>query len=259
MRTCGIRPQAKPETSRFPCKELPHMPVSLTTPGWAGARNTRPSMLPSVRPTTSAPKTFKLSRLHNWPMRSPADASSSSSRMPTHGSGPMRFATPSSWRTFTTTPCRFLRRTGLLEFCTSICRDVLRRHGLSSRQRVRMLAIMAALPKEGPPPKWSLPRSMLMRPPSRLHAAMALRVTSPLYQACGVISFEMCHQWSSLAARERATRRTHSHCGTRPRRMMDCAGLAGLPFPIRLSFCFGGVIREKARNKSHRASSKFHR
>ena len=134
-----------------------------------------------------------------------------------------------------------------------------RRHGLSSRQRVRMLAIMAALPKEGPPPEWSLPRSMLMRPPSRLHAAMALRVTSPLYQACGVISFEMCHQWSSLAARERATRRTHSHCGTRPRRMMDCAGLAGLPFPIRLSFCFGGVIHEKARNKSHRASSKFHR
>jgi len=30
MRTCGIRPQAKPETSRFPYKELP---------GWAGARN----------------------------------------------------------------------------------------------------------------------------------------------------------------------------------------------------------------------------
>src|SRR3984893_3803712 len=29
-------------------------------------------MLPSVRPTTSAPETFKLSRLHNWPMRSPA-------------------------------------------------------------------------------------------------------------------------------------------------------------------------------------------
>ena len=42
MRTCGIHPQAKPETSRFPCKELPHMPVSLTTPGWAGARNNAP-------------------------------------------------------------------------------------------------------------------------------------------------------------------------------------------------------------------------
>ena len=38
MRTCGIRPQAKPETSRFPYKELPHIPGSLTTPGWAGAR-----------------------------------------------------------------------------------------------------------------------------------------------------------------------------------------------------------------------------
>ncbi|TPW00478.1 MAG: hypothetical protein USCAAHI_00068 [Beijerinckiaceae bacterium] len=59
-------------------------------------------MLPSVRPTTSAPETFKLSRLHNWPMRSPADASSSSSRMPTHASGPMRFAIPSLRRTFTT-------------------------------------------------------------------------------------------------------------------------------------------------------------
>src|ERR1700730_14503896 len=42
MRTCNIHPQAKPETSRFPCKELPHMPVSLTTPGWAGARNNAP-------------------------------------------------------------------------------------------------------------------------------------------------------------------------------------------------------------------------
>ena len=39
MRTCGIPPQAKPETSRFPCNELLHMPVSLTTPGWADPRN----------------------------------------------------------------------------------------------------------------------------------------------------------------------------------------------------------------------------
>ena len=38
MRTCGIQPQAEPETSRFPRKELPHMPGSPTTPGWAGAR-----------------------------------------------------------------------------------------------------------------------------------------------------------------------------------------------------------------------------
>ena len=32
----GVRPQAKPETSRFPRKELPHMPGSSTTPGRTG-------------------------------------------------------------------------------------------------------------------------------------------------------------------------------------------------------------------------------
>jgi hypothetical protein len=62
---------------------------------------TRPSMLPSVILTTSAPETILLSRLHGWPMRSPADASPSPSRVPTHGSGPMWLATPSSWRTCT--------------------------------------------------------------------------------------------------------------------------------------------------------------
>src|SRR5271166_1416341 len=41
-RTCGIPPQAKPETSRFPYKELPHMPGSSTTPGWAAARTNAP-------------------------------------------------------------------------------------------------------------------------------------------------------------------------------------------------------------------------
>jgi hypothetical protein len=39
MRACGVPPQAEPEISRFPCKELSHTPVSLTTPGRAGARN----------------------------------------------------------------------------------------------------------------------------------------------------------------------------------------------------------------------------
>ena len=38
-------------------------------------------MLPSVRPTTSAPETFKLSRLNGWPIRSPADASTQPSRI----------------------------------------------------------------------------------------------------------------------------------------------------------------------------------
>src|SRR3954465_11713055 len=34
-------------------------------------------------------------------MVSPTDASSTPSRVPTHGSGPVRIATPSPWRTFT--------------------------------------------------------------------------------------------------------------------------------------------------------------
>src|ERR1700692_1402546 len=60
-----------------------------------------PAISPSVNSTTSAPRTFKLSRLHSWPMRSPTDASPTPSRVPAHGSGPMRIATPSSWWTFT--------------------------------------------------------------------------------------------------------------------------------------------------------------
>src|SRR3954462_4148868 len=38
MRTRGIPPLAKPEISRFPRKELPHMPGSWTTPGRGAAR-----------------------------------------------------------------------------------------------------------------------------------------------------------------------------------------------------------------------------
>jgi hypothetical protein len=38
----GITPLAKPEISRFPHKELPHMPGSPTTPGWAGTRDDAP-------------------------------------------------------------------------------------------------------------------------------------------------------------------------------------------------------------------------
>ncbi|MDT7812181.1 MAG: hypothetical protein QOJ42_2097, partial [Acidobacteriaceae bacterium] len=62
---------------------------------------THPSISPSVIMTTSASGTFKLSRLNGWPMRSPTDASPIPSRVPTHGSGPMRIATPSTWGTFT--------------------------------------------------------------------------------------------------------------------------------------------------------------
>ena len=36
--TCGVLPQVEDETSRFPRKELPHMPGSPTTPDPRGAR-----------------------------------------------------------------------------------------------------------------------------------------------------------------------------------------------------------------------------
>ncbi len=60
------------------------------------------TMSPSVILTTSASGTIKLSRLNGWPIRSPADASPTPSRRPTHGSGPMRIANPSPQWTCTT-------------------------------------------------------------------------------------------------------------------------------------------------------------
>ena len=58
MRTCGVPPPAKPETSRFPNKELPHRVFDHAGLGRALAV-TRPSMLPSVYMTTSAPRLFQ--------------------------------------------------------------------------------------------------------------------------------------------------------------------------------------------------------
>ena len=55
MRTRGVQPRAKPEISRFPNKALPHMPGSSTTPGRTGTRDDAPTVLPSVKTTTSAP------------------------------------------------------------------------------------------------------------------------------------------------------------------------------------------------------------
>ena len=42
MRACSVRPQAEPDTSRFPCKELPPMRGSSTAPGRTGARDNAP-------------------------------------------------------------------------------------------------------------------------------------------------------------------------------------------------------------------------
>src|ERR1700680_2281610 len=50
-------------------------------------------------------------RLNGWPIRSPTDASPTSSRTPAHGSGATWIATPSSQWTFTTYSLPVSRRT----------------------------------------------------------------------------------------------------------------------------------------------------
>src|SRR5688500_18346695 len=94
---CGPARQAPVgrEISRFPRKERPYMPGSLTTPGRQALALTRPLVWPSVTVTTSAPGTIALSRLNGRPARSPADASPDPSQGPTHGSGPVWLARPS--------------------------------------------------------------------------------------------------------------------------------------------------------------------
>jgi hypothetical protein len=118
---------------------------------------TRPSMSPSVFMTTSAPETILLSRLNGWPMHSPVNASSASSRIPTHDSGPMRFATPSSQRTFTaySLPVSTGAPTGKNNLCLA-----------PSRSRV----IRAAAARRAKPAPWSAspsPRAPIA--PSRRH------------------------------------------------------------------------------------------
>jgi len=78
------------------------MPGSLTTPGRTAARAVAPVHIAFHYCNGVGTREHNLTRLNGWPMHSPTDASPTSSRTPAHGSGPMRFATPSSWRTFTT-------------------------------------------------------------------------------------------------------------------------------------------------------------
>jgi hypothetical protein len=85
------------------------MPGSPTTPGHMDTRAIVPIRVAFRLQNGVGARKKGLSRLNGWPMHSPTDASPTppwtSSRMPSwtpaHGSGPMRFATPSSWRTFT--------------------------------------------------------------------------------------------------------------------------------------------------------------
>jgi hypothetical protein len=77
------------------------MPGSWTTPGRMGTRANAPICIAFRHLNGVGAWIDGFSRLNAWPMHSPADASQTSSRIPAHGSGPMRVATPSSWRTFT--------------------------------------------------------------------------------------------------------------------------------------------------------------
>jgi hypothetical protein len=74
------------------------MPGSSTTPGHMDTRAVVPIRVAFRKRNGVGARNEGLSRLIGWPMHSPTDASPFSA----HGSGPMWFATPSSWRTFTT-------------------------------------------------------------------------------------------------------------------------------------------------------------
>ena len=105
MRTNGIPPLAEPKISRFPHKERPHMPGSPTTPGWASARDDAPVHF-AFRDSDHVGTRDYLAFAAPWLAyallyRRFTDASPTLSRVPAHGSGPMRFAAPSPWGTFT--------------------------------------------------------------------------------------------------------------------------------------------------------------
>jgi len=113
MRTGGLKPPARRETSRFPSKQpLAHARVFDHAGPSRRSRWLSPSISPSAKPWASAPGSFCLSRLHGWPAPSPADASPLAFRPATHGSGPMQVATPSSRRTSTDVSLPVSPRTG---------------------------------------------------------------------------------------------------------------------------------------------------
>ena len=80
----------------------------------------RPSMLPSVILNTSALGTILFSRLNGWPMRSPADASPTPSRMLTHGRGRCGSLLLHRRGLAPPTLCRFCRRTRNQELFTKV-------------------------------------------------------------------------------------------------------------------------------------------
>jgi hypothetical protein len=97
LRTGRVQVPVKPEISRFPCKALPLMPGSLTTPGRAGTRDGAPVRVAFHDFERVGTRGYiRFSRLNGWPMRSPADASPTTWRLPADGLGSTSTATLSS-------------------------------------------------------------------------------------------------------------------------------------------------------------------
>ena len=76
------------EIFRFPYKERPHMPGSLTTPGHLGARDDAPGCAAFRHRHGVGPGIGNFRRLNGWPMRSPVNASPRPSRATAHDLGP---------------------------------------------------------------------------------------------------------------------------------------------------------------------------
>ena len=87
--------------SRFPCMVLPRMHQVSDRVGlrWV-LRYRHPGCGFPHPPTASAPQREVLSRLHTGPTRSPVNASVALLRAPPHDSGPLWFATPSTYDSF---------------------------------------------------------------------------------------------------------------------------------------------------------------
>src|SRR4051794_35504367 len=101
MRTRGIPPLAKPEISRFPRNERPHVPGSWTTPGRAAARasaSVRVAFRAFEHVGTQVAQVFAAQWLaYVLPYRRFADTLASANARLRAGADP----TPSPWWTFT--------------------------------------------------------------------------------------------------------------------------------------------------------------
>ena len=90
-----------PGISRFPRKESPHMLRVSDCAGPDGnSRIPLPSVLPSASLNSVGVLNWSISQLNTWPVCTPVNASSVTSRAPTHDSGPVWLARPSLYGSF---------------------------------------------------------------------------------------------------------------------------------------------------------------